>query len=218
MYSFEFERLIRDAALSKARAWDCLAGYLCRAMEEVVRGMLNPPPVDEDRNKIAVEVAIAAEVLHVAQKELQRLSEKIRDEPDIDSALSRALGFPKKPLTLAFEQWILRLVVRHCHVHYRPWLDDTALRELHRFQGALPPADLMEKAMRECLARLEVTQRAVLVLYNVGSVLTVHNVTFRDIAAILGWGESDQAAEKAQRLSERGKSRIKQILAHYGYT
>jgi hypothetical protein len=73
-------------------------------------------------------------------------------------------------------------------------------------------------ATRECLARLGFAQRAVIVLYNVGSVLSAHKVTFRDVAAILGRGESDQAAKKAEKLSQRGLNKIKQIWIYYEST
>lgn len=210
MYFFEFEGLIQDAALRKLSVWDRLASYLHEATEEVVRGMLNPPFE-------VSEAAIATDVLQAAQGELQRLGDTIRTKADERCALSQALGFPKKPLVVAFERWFLHLAVRHCHLYYKPWETDVALRQLHRYRGTVPPEPIMTKAMRECLVRLGFAQRAVLVLYNVGSVLTVHKVTLRDVAAILGWGESDQAAKKAEKLSQRGKARIKQIWTYYEY-
>lgn len=213
MYSFEFENLIQDAALGKPGAWDRLVvvGYLHEATKEVVRGMLNPP------FEIS-EAGIAKEVLQTAQAELQRLGDKIRAEADIQCALSRPLGFPKEPLLVAFERWFLRLAVRYCHVYYKPWPTDVALRQLHLYRGAAPPEEIRKKAILECLARLGFDQRAVLVLYNLGLVLTAHNVTFRDVAAILGWGESDQAASRAQKLGKRGQKRIKQIWTDYECT
>lgn len=210
MYFFEFEGLIQDAALGKPGAWDRLAGYLRKATEEVVCGMLNPPfETSKD--------AITTDVLRTAQGELQRLGHKIHNGTDIQYTLSRLFGFSKKPVLIAFERWFLHLAVKHCHVHYHPWLHDWALRQLYLFRGAVPPADIMEEAIRECLVRLGVAQRAVLVLYSVGSVLTAHKVTFRDVAATLGWGESDQAAKSAEKLSQRGKARIEQIWTYYEY-
>lgn len=211
MYSFEFEGLIQDAAFGKAGAWARLAGHLHGATEEVVRGMLNPPFK-------ASEAGIATEVLRAAQGELQRLGNKIRAEANVKYALVQALGFPKKPVLIAFERWLLHQEVRYCHVHYKPWPTDVALRQLHHYRGTMPPEDITKKAMRECLVRLGFAQRAVLVLYSVGSVLTADKVTFRDVAAILGWGESDQAAKKAAKLSQRGKARIKQIWTYYECT
>lgn len=211
MHPFEFDGLVHDAALRKPGAWDHLAGYLHEATREVVRGMLNPP-IEKS------EDAIAIDVLQAAQEELQRLGDKIRAEADTKYALRKALGFPDRPLVVAFERWFLRLAVRHCYLNYRPWETDIALRRLHRYRGAVPPEPIMTKAMRECLARLGIAQRAVLVLYNVGSVLTAHKVTFRDVAAILGWGENDQAAKKAEKLSQRGRDRIKQIWTYYECT
>lgn len=211
MYFFEFDGLIQEAALGQTGAWDRLAGYLRKATEEVVRGMLNPPTE-------ASEAGIATEVLRVAERELQRLGNTIRAEADMKDALSRLLGFPKKPLLVAFERWFLHLAVRHCHVQYKPWATDVALKHLYRYRNAVPPEPMKDMAMRECLVRLGFAQRAVIVLYNVGSVLSAHRVTFRDIAAILGWGESDQAAKRAERLSQRGLNRIKQIWISYECT
>lgn len=223
MHPFEFDGLVQDAALGKPRAWDRLAGYLYEATREVVRGMLNPPEVNlsekkKEEKEQTPEVGITKEVLQAAQAELQRLGSKIRAEADMEYALRRALGFPKKLLVVAFERWFLHLAVRYCYTHYKPWPTDVALRQLHLYRGAAPPEEIRKKAIRECLVRLGFAQRAVLVLYNVGSVLIAHKVTFRDVAAILGWGESDQAAKKAEKLSQRGKDRIKQIWTYYECT
>lgn len=216
MYHFEFEALILDAALGKALgkagAWDRLASWLRVVMEDVVGGMLNPP-----EKSIA---AIAVEILQRARGELQRMGTQVCSESNVERTLCQALGHSKQPLSVAFERWLSHLAVMHCHVHYKPWQLDIALRQLHRFREALPPADLLHAAFRECLVRLTFEQRAVLVLclYNVGSGLTTRNVTYRDAATILGWGESDQAAQRARKKGKRGLIRIKQIFAQYGYT
>jgi hypothetical protein len=207
----DFEGLILDAAIGKVGAWDRLAAWLRRAMEEVVRGMLNPPTEPSI-------CGIATEVLQKAQGELQRMGYKVSSDSNAPGALSRALGFPKKPLVVAFEWWLFRLAVMHCHQHYKPWQTDFALRQLHRYQGAVPSAELLQAAMRECLARLSFPQRVVLVLRSVGSIFTTQNFTFPDVAAIVGWRENNRAAAQAQKVGRRGRIRIKQILAQYEYT